>query len=1270
MSLRNYLLFFVLVGSVFSAPVGIVSCQEISAPGEYALKTDLTGTDGANNYCIKISAADVVLDCAGHSITAEGGGTYGILIGSATSNSTVRNCTISSYEYGVFSEGKGTTLLWCSIHDSTYEGIRLAGGYNTLANNAIYGNGLGASVYGSGNAIFLNMFYENEREGLVMEGGKSSDVYLNTAYNNGGSGFDLSGNDNVIRDNTAYGNDWSMLSGAGFEIYGAGNTIGGNEAYNNTNGFYIEAGGGGPLYGNDIGWNNAHGNLIGLNLLDYNSTVQQNTLEENTMADLLIGGDAWLGGLKSANLGKEVGAEMMCLNTIKDNTGSGGRPIYYSSTRVALNGGTYSEIILCNATGSTIRNVAVSGSSSLKNNGLLLLMSEGVSIESTTSKGNFMGFGILRSDEVSVKKSDASGSGLGVVSIGSENLLLEEVSASSNRMDSSTLLQLLEIFLGEGALGEPEGALRGTSQEIPENGFSAVLFNSDYAQVVGSSFSGSTGGLLFINTHDATVTGGSAYSNSLFGYGMIDCSRMLFENVKAYSNNGTLEDVTGGSEVPPGFEFLASIPPGTGIIDLSMDMLVEGSLDSSMHGIIPICITDRDCREGQRCIDGRCMGIIGGCTSDLQCIEGYFCFAGRCIKKLRCEGDRDCALGYFCDVNTGFCTPQPFDGNFYAGVRSYGNNYGMVFLAKGNEWVNGSRIYDNRVLGIIDAANPNEGGLGASGMPPSPTPEPSLIAVTNTYTYRNGEGLFAVLAELSEENGHPAWASAFRAMDRQIPKGAIELEMIEASRMWEELFLPPKGSVIGYPWYIEEETLGSGTPAVTISLDDDAEAIYALGDTTIPSLRSIHLFDREAELDTTIYFDFEAPRGKRPFQGKNFMIVAIGPGGKVVTPEIDDFWVHYGSPAGYDEDTMGLYYLDITTIAPYCSTDADCEKGICYNHMCINPQCESDADCFDPLYPYCSGYRCVSCKEDANCRKDCYVCTDGQCGAAECTADSDCGERCVCENNFCIPALIESAGGDAGCRPALREETLRADTGGTALIIKGRWVPVQGQALDKDARTIYASGLSQKERTDYLERILGIDFGDDMRIYLDIYGLFAVYKGEGEEGGEAPQYACEVDGDCPECYFCGIANNQCLPKSSVECGVPGKECPRGYRCEGCSCAPPECLSDSQCGEGYVCREYSCMKKPQEPSKPPEADEKEGKEEATPVVKEIQLPEEEKPPYQLVQVEVPSVQAPKYPVSETQARFQQENLGLAFLLLLGIVAAYFWFRMTAHGGKGK
>lgn len=1258
MSLRNLFAFLVVLGLVFSAPVGtpISACQDITSSGEYYLDTDLSGLYDATDFCLRVGVGDVVLDCDGHQLTGSGTGSGINIKAAGAPGITVKNCVVQSYYNGISGDISSGTISGNTLRMNARTGAELVNAnFNRIENNNVSENSYdGFYLNGQSNNFTGNRFFSNYGEGIGLTvKGKGNRISGNFAYDNYGSGFAVSGNYNEISRNTAYGNDWENYEGAGFETYNSAyNIISDNAAYDNTNGFYI-AGNlpRAPLsadvvgYGNTVTNNHAYDNLVGMNVIDYNGTYTDNLLEENLEADFLVGGDAWLGGTLRGPMRastEDVDLEAMCDN-IFDNTGSGGRDIYFTNRTVTLTSGTYSEAIICGADNSQLGGLTISGSDELDNNGLLVFFTEGATIESSNSKNNFLGFGFVQSDENTLEGCNSDGSGIGIASVVSKDLTVSGHTSANNKMDSSLLLDLLSMFLGGPILGETALGAR----ETPEVGAGAVLLFSPRATFSSSSFSESTAGALFLMSDESTITGGSAHDNDVLGYAFIDSYNGTMYGASVYGNDGNFYDIFNG-RIPPAYESLGLLPLGAGVLDFSTDTLAG----------LPI-------------LGGSGLGgEVSGCPSYSYCEMGD---------------------GYICDFDTYRCVEGTFV-NKYENSRVYENNYGLVLLNKGHEVADGCRIYDNNVLGILDASDMNArlgSRLGYSVE--IPTEETSAITVKDTYMYRNGEQVFATMAGLFEEQGMEGWAKAFRLADRAFPKGMIEFELIEASYIYE-MDLPIAGmSASGPRWMLNHSTIGTGTPSVEISLQDEAQAVYIVSDTNLPSIRAIELEDDDLGIDVTLHMQNEGVANKTAFMNKYFMIAAIGenPDLAAMGPQIEQFQVHYGGTSNYDMETMGLYALNFYRQGYYCEEDTDCDYPTyrCYENMCIKAQCETDRDCeVHASAQYCVGYICSSCRTDADCTGDQTDCRDDgetfRCGYAFCISDSECpdGQYCDSSRARCQPDLL---GGSRSSVPlpiseiANREVSLRASmpTSGD-LILKGRWVPVPMQSNDVLARTITVAPLTQNDRTKFIESIIGDLLPEEILFYGDVYGLFAVrVPGTGDDG-EPIDYVCEQDSDCGECEFCSIDNNQCLPKEAAQCGVEGRECREGYTCEQCGCVPPECFTDSDCGQGYKCLDYSCVEeeKPKEEQKEDQGEGKSGEtgesgQPGTPPEEVIpEQPEEEKPAYPLVEVEVPSVQAPKQPVSESQVEFQTQQIGVALLLLLGLGAAYLWFK--TRGKKGK
>ncbi|MFH1785788.1 MAG: hypothetical protein ABH842_05150 [Candidatus Micrarchaeota archaeon] len=80
-----------------------------------------------------------------------------------------------------------------------------------------------------------------------------------------------------------------------------------------------------------------------------------------------------------------------CSTTLTNVTGSGGRPILYLRNNESVDGGVYSEILVCAGNNSYINSSTVLGSDTLHNNGLFVMGGSKMTIKNYTSNGNAFG---------------------------------------------------------------------------------------------------------------------------------------------------------------------------------------------------------------------------------------------------------------------------------------------------------------------------------------------------------------------------------------------------------------------------------------------------------------------------------------------------------------------------------------------------------------------------------------------------------------------------------------------------------------------------------------------------------------------------------------------------------------------------------------------------------------------------------------------------------------------------------------------------------------
>ncbi|RZN14182.1 MAG: hypothetical protein EF812_06030, partial [Methanosarcinales archaeon] len=123
-----------------------------------------------------------------------------------------------------------------------------------------------------------------------------------------------------------------------------------------------------------------------------NNTLTNNTAKENTGFDFYV----------------SASSDAHCSNVIENNMGSGNRPIKYYNSPVDLSNEILSELILCNANNSTINNVTIKGSGTLKNNGFLILRTDNSTFTNINSSNSYYGISMWSSSNNTLTNNTAN----------------------------------------------------------------------------------------------------------------------------------------------------------------------------------------------------------------------------------------------------------------------------------------------------------------------------------------------------------------------------------------------------------------------------------------------------------------------------------------------------------------------------------------------------------------------------------------------------------------------------------------------------------------------------------------------------------------------------------------------------------------------------------------------------------------------------------------------------------------------------------------------
>jgi parallel beta-helix repeat protein len=297
--------------------VPISTCHyNITAPGSYALATDLTCGAGVNG--INIFASNVTLDLNGHTITGpnNGGGT-GVVVSNnvfaptpqiqnvqvrgpgliqdfanglylqAASNSEISDVVLIRNSFGIVTNfGVNDKFKKNVATHNTTAGFDLRDSNDQIQENVATNNPVGIEVeVGNGNEIFNNRLAGNNvgdfSKGVYIKASDKNHIHNNIVSGNlnaigDSQGIEIEGSGNNVSDNAVDGNAAGIS--IGFHSNSSSNKIQDNIVSGNL--FYGMAAGTMAL-GNEIHDNSAEGNGA-FDLIDVNPGCGSNTWRNDT----------------------------------------------------------------------------------------------------------------------------------------------------------------------------------------------------------------------------------------------------------------------------------------------------------------------------------------------------------------------------------------------------------------------------------------------------------------------------------------------------------------------------------------------------------------------------------------------------------------------------------------------------------------------------------------------------------------------------------------------------------------------------------------------------------------------------------------------------------------------------------------------------------------------------------------------------------------------------------------------------------------------------
>jgi parallel beta-helix repeat protein len=254
--------------SVFAAPSP--ACDDI-----ITASTTLTADIGpCDTFGLTIGANNIVLDCAGHKVTAAPGhagvGIYLLLVTGAT----VKNCKVDEFSNGFFLGSSSNNTLVGNVANNTSWGFFIAGSNNRLLKNTADESvhGFVLTSFADNNTLDGNT--ANTRDDGFSLFFSSGNTLARNVENGALNGFDLQlSSGNIVRGNTAKGS-----GDVGFSFFlSSNNTVNMNTVNDYRTGFVIDA-----SQNINLTKNTANNNAYGFAVEYHDNSLRMNVADNNS----------------------------------------------------------------------------------------------------------------------------------------------------------------------------------------------------------------------------------------------------------------------------------------------------------------------------------------------------------------------------------------------------------------------------------------------------------------------------------------------------------------------------------------------------------------------------------------------------------------------------------------------------------------------------------------------------------------------------------------------------------------------------------------------------------------------------------------------------------------------------------------------------------------------------------------------------------------------------------------------------------------------------
>jgi parallel beta-helix repeat protein len=238
---------------------------------------------------IEISADNIVLDCAAHTVTGAGAG-WGIYLRTRT-GVTIKECQVKNFEFGIgLLYGANNILLTNNNVSNNSRGIYLHESSNNFitnnetSNNTYYGTSLWSGS--NDNRISGNNASGNSTGIQIFSSERNTVVDNETSYNSIDGIALLASNRNIVSYNTARGNQQSGFYLGYVENGSMDNIVASNTSFDNGRGILVFS----DSDNTQVIDNSVSGNThMGIGVYSSNNTVTGNTITAENVGTVLYG---------------------------------------------------------------------------------------------------------------------------------------------------------------------------------------------------------------------------------------------------------------------------------------------------------------------------------------------------------------------------------------------------------------------------------------------------------------------------------------------------------------------------------------------------------------------------------------------------------------------------------------------------------------------------------------------------------------------------------------------------------------------------------------------------------------------------------------------------------------------------------------------------------------------------------------------------------------------------------------------------------------------